>query len=63
MKIYFIFKWLMEMARNQQEAFKRRNQTRFNIINITEKLGYKKEFQKKQKNIYGTLWKSRGRNI
>ena len=56
MKIDFIFKWLMEMTRNQQEAYKRRNQTRINIINTMEKLRYKKDFQgnkKSYKVIYG----------
>ena len=56
MKIDFIFKWLMEMTRNQQEAYKRRNQTRINIINTMEKLRYKKDFQENKKSytvIYG----------
>ena len=56
MKFDFIFKWLMEMTRNQQEAYKRRNQTRINIINTMEKLRYKKDFQGNKKSytvIYG----------
>ena len=36
-------------TRNQQEAYKRRNQTRINIINTMEKLRYKKDFQENKK--------------
>ena len=56
MKIDFIFKWLMEMTRNQQEAYKIRNQTRINIINTMKKPRYKKDTQEKKKSykvIYG----------
>ena len=56
MKIDFIFKWLMEVTRNQQEDYKRRNQARINIIITMEKLRYKKDFQENKKSytiIYG----------
>ena len=46
----------MVNTRNQQEAYKRGNQIRINIIRTMEKLRYKKDFQENKKSytvIYG----------
>ena len=59
-----IFKWLMEMTRNQQEAYKRRNQTRIDQHNKNHgETQIQKRLPRKQKIIYSNIWKSRGMNI